>query len=182
VEQEGGVKQTCYTPKEYEAAFHEPWNGRDAVYFVDYTDTEDGETDQRFWSVGTLGEIKNILDDTDSGDVLCATTHCPADDYVHQTKEDRMAKKRTITFTVEDFEYEEILRYARMKGHGGQFPASTFAHYAAIQQMKKYPLSEAEIRKYSEGYGVNGESPKAVQPDAPAGNLEEVREAKNGGH
>jgi hypothetical protein len=81
-----------------------------------------------------------------------------------------MAKKRTITFTVEDFEYEEILRYARMKGHGGQFPASTFAHYAAIQQMKKYPLSEAEMKKYIQSYGVNSNSPKAVQPDAPAGN------------
>jgi hypothetical protein len=81
-----------------------------------------------------------------------------------------MAKKRTITFTVEDFEYEEILRYARMKGHGGQFPASTFAHYAAIQLMKKYPLSEAEIKKYNDRYGINNESPKAVQPDAPTGN------------
>ena len=81
-----------------------------------------------------------------------------------------MVKKRTITFTVEDFEYEEILRYARMKGHGGQFPASTFAHYAAIQQMKKYPLSEAEIGKYERMYGNSGKNAKAVQPDAPTGN------------
>jgi hypothetical protein len=81
-----------------------------------------------------------------------------------------MAKKRTITFTVEDFEYEEILRYARIKGHGGQFPVSTFAHYAVIQQMKKYPLSGAEIEKYGERYGKPMIGPKAVQPDAPAGN------------
>jgi hypothetical protein len=81
-----------------------------------------------------------------------------------------MQKRRTITFTVEDFEYEEILRYARMKGHGGQFPTSTFSHYAVIQQMKKYPLSEAEIAKYNKNYGKSGESPKAVQPDAPTGN------------
>jgi len=78
-----------------------------------------------------------------------------------------MAKKRTITFTVENFEYEEILRYARMKGHGGQHPASAFAHYAVIQQMKKYPLSEAEIKKHTETYGTKWIEAKVVQPDKP---------------
>ena len=77
-------------------------------------------------------------------------------------------KKRTITFTVEDFEYEEILRYARMKGHGGQFPASTFSHYAVFQQMKKYPLSEAEKAKYGAINQNSAENSKAVQPDTPA--------------
>jgi hypothetical protein len=81
-----------------------------------------------------------------------------------------VAKKRTITFRVEYFEYEEIIRYARMKGHGGQFPASTFAHYAVIQQMKKYPLKEAEIAKYIKDYGNPPSNAKAVQPDAPTGN------------
>jgi hypothetical protein len=81
-----------------------------------------------------------------------------------------MARKRTITFTVEDFEYEEIMRYARIKGHGGQYPASVFAHYAVFQQMKKYPLSEAEIGRYNENYVSGREVPKAVQPDAPTGN------------
>jgi len=80
-----------------------------------------------------------------------------------------MQKKRTITFTVEEFEYEDILRYARIKGHGGQFPTSTFSHYAVMQQMKKYPLSEGEIAKYNQTYGNGGESPKAVQPDTPTG-------------
>jgi hypothetical protein len=80
-----------------------------------------------------------------------------------------MQKKRTISFTVEDFEYEEILRYARMKGHGGQFPTSTFSHYAVMQQMKKYPLSEAEIVKYHSNYGKGGEGSKAVQPDTSTG-------------
>jgi hypothetical protein len=81
------VKQTYYTPKEYELAFHEPWGERDAVYFVDYTDTDEGEIDQRVWRVGTLGEIKDFVDDINGGGVLCATTHCPSADYVHQTKE-----------------------------------------------------------------------------------------------
>jgi hypothetical protein len=75
-------------------------------------------------------------------------------------------KRRTISFTVDDFEYEEIMRYARMKGHGGQFPTSTFAHYAVFQQMKKYPLSEAETGKYNAVYGNAEKSAKAVQPDA----------------
>jgi hypothetical protein len=87
--------------------------------------------------------------------------------------------KRTITFTVESFEDEEILRYARMKGHGGQFPASAFAHYAVIQQMKKYPLSESEIMKYEKQYAKGGADSKAVQPDAHAGNQKGVRETEN---
>ena len=78
-------------------------------------------------------------------------------------------KKRTISFTVEDFRYDEILRYARIKGHGGQFPASAFAHYAVAQQMKKYPLSESEIRKYNVSYGTASERSTAVQPDTPKG-------------
>ena len=80
------MKQTYYTPKEYEAAFHEPWGERDAVYFMDYTDTDEGETDQRFWRVGTLGEIKNFVDDINDGDVLCATAHSPPADYVHHNE------------------------------------------------------------------------------------------------
>jgi hypothetical protein len=59
-------------------------------------------------------------------------------------------KRRTISFTVEPEEYEDILLYARAKGHGGQFPASTFAHYAVFQQMKKYPLSEADRARYTQ--------------------------------
>jgi hypothetical protein len=90
------------------------------------------------------------------------------------------SKKRTISFTVEDFEYEEILRYARMKGHGGQYPTSVFAHYAVFQQMKKYPLSEAEIGRYNKNYAGCLKNPKAVQPDAPTGDLKSVQEIKNG--
>jgi len=63
-----------------------------------------------------------------------------------------MGKRRTISFTVDDFEYEEIKTYAQAKGHGGQTPASTFAHYAVFQQMKKYPLSEGEKVKYGKNY------------------------------
>jgi hypothetical protein len=72
--------------------------------------------------------------------------------------------KRTISLTVTDFEYEEILMYARIKGHGGQHPASNFAHYSLFQQMKKYPLKEAEIDKYMKEYGNTHNGPKAVQP------------------
>jgi hypothetical protein len=73
-------------------------------------------------------------------------------------------RKRTISFTVTDFEYEEILMYSIIKGHGGQYPVSNFAHYAVFQQMKKYPLKEAEIDKYIKEYGNPHESSKAVQP------------------
>ena len=59
------------------------------------------------------------------------------------------SKRVTISFTVDDFEYQEIPLYAKAKGHGGQAPASTFAHYAIFQQMKKYPLSEVERIKYA---------------------------------
>jgi hypothetical protein len=43
--------------------------------------------------------------------------------------------RRTITFTVDDFEYAEILRYARMKGHGGRSTVSSFARFAIRKQM-----------------------------------------------
>jgi hypothetical protein len=72
--------------------------------------------------------------------------------------------KRTVSFTVTDFEYEELLMYARIKGHGGQYPASNFAHYSVFQQMKKYPLKEAEMDKYMKEYGNSPTGAKAVQP------------------
>ena len=59
-----------------------------------------------------------------------------------------MAKKKTISFTVSEEDYEEILMYAKAKGHGGQFPTSTFVHFAVFQAMRKTPLSEAERAKY----------------------------------
>ena len=72
--------------------------------------------------------------------------------------------KKTVSFTVTESEYNEILMYARIKGHGGQFPASNFCHYAVFQQMKKYPLKEVEINKYMKEYGEGQNGPKAVQP------------------
>jgi hypothetical protein len=72
-----------YTPAEYEAAFHEPWRDRDAVYYVDFADKNDVDAGYRFWRVGTLEELK-YMDDVNNGDVLCATTHCPADNYFHE--------------------------------------------------------------------------------------------------
>jgi len=53
-------------------------------------------------------------------------------------------KRKTISFTVDEADYEKIKAYAKSKGHGGQFPTSTFAHYAVFQMMKKYPLNKAE--------------------------------------
>jgi hypothetical protein len=44
-------------------------------------------------------------------------------------------KKRTVSFTVTEFEFEEILMYARVKGHGGNSPVSTFCRYALRKQM-----------------------------------------------
>jgi hypothetical protein len=75
-----------YTPKEYETVFHKPWGGRDAVYFLDYTDTGDGRTFHRFWRAGTLGEVREYMEEKNinNGEVLCATTHCPPDNYVHR--------------------------------------------------------------------------------------------------
>lgn len=67
-----------------------------------------------------------------------------------------MSKKRarkTITFTVDADEFDEIETYARAKGHGGQHPTSTFGHYAVFQQMKKYPISEAERTRYGKKDG-----------------------------
>jgi hypothetical protein len=80
-----------------------------------------------------------------------------------------ISKKRTISLTVTETEYEEILMYARTKGHGGQYPVSNFAHYSLFQQMKKYPLKQAEIDKYVKEYGNDDDRAKAVQPQPPKG-------------
>jgi hypothetical protein len=85
--------KTYYTPREYEAAFHEPWGDRDAVYFLDYTDTDEGETGQRFWRIGAFGEIKEFVDDVNGGEVLCATTHCPVNNYIHYIEEKKEGEK-----------------------------------------------------------------------------------------
>ena len=81
-----------------------------------------------------------------------------------------MKKLRRISFTVDEYIYNELLRYSRMKGHGGPRPVSAFVHYAAIQQMKKYPLSEAEYLKYEETYGIDERVTQAVQPDTAKSN------------
>jgi hypothetical protein len=74
-------------------------------------------------------------------------------------------KRKTISFTVDAEDYEEILDYARIKGHGGQFPTSTFAHYAVFQMIKKYPLSEAERSKNRERHSLDFSRSMAAQPD-----------------
>ena len=62
--------------------------------------------------------------------------------------------KKTISFTVSEEKYEEIKRYAEANGHGGPYPASTFAHFAVHAYMKKYPLSKAEEAEAKEGDGI----------------------------
>jgi len=90
-----------------------------------------------------------------------------------------MAKSRkTISFTVDENDYQEIMLYAKAKGHGGQFPASTFAHYSTFQMMKKYPLSATETRKIKDLMGTDNESLKAVQPSISNGNKKQVTEGK----
>ena len=81
------MNQIYYTPKEYEALFKEPWGDRDAIYLADYADTNDVTGGQRFWRVGTLEEVKEYMKDINNGEVLCATTHCPADNYFHNANE-----------------------------------------------------------------------------------------------
>ena len=58
-----------------------------------------------------------------------------------------MTKRKTISFTVDENDHKEVMQYAKAKGHCGKYPASSFAHYAVFQMMKKYPLSAAEIKK-----------------------------------
>jgi len=86
-------------------------------------------------------------------------------------------KMRNITISVAVFEYNEILMYARIKGHGGENPVSNFAHYALFQQMKRYPLKPAEIDKYLSEYGRETRNSKAVQPLKPQANKKTSRAA-----
>jgi hypothetical protein len=73
--------------------------------------------------------------------------------------------KKTISFSVDKEEYEEIFRHARIKGHGGQFPASAFTYYALRQMMKKYPVSDKENADYEKRYGGGVHPVGAVQPE-----------------
>jgi hypothetical protein len=81
-------------------------------------------------------------------------------------------KTRNIVISVAVFEYNEILMYARIKGHGGENPVSKF------QQMKRYPLKPAEIDKYLSEYGKVTRNSKAVQPCKPQANKKTQRTAK----
>jgi len=56
---------------------------------------------------------------------------------------DIMAGK-TISMTVSIELFKELELYAKAKGHGTQYPVSAFLHYAAVQYMKKYPLTDQE--------------------------------------
>jgi hypothetical protein len=87
-------------------------------------------------------------------------------------------KTRNITISVANFEYSEILMYARIKGHGGENPVSNFAHYALFQQMKRYPLKPAEIDKYLSEYGKDTSLSKAVQPCKPQAKKKAPKTAK----
>lgn len=87
-------------------------------------------------------------------------------------------KTRNITISVAVFEYNEILMYARIKGHAGENPVSNFAHYALFQQMKRYPLKPAEIDKYLSGYGKDTNLSKAVHPCKPQAKKKAPKTAK----
>jgi len=54
-------------------------------------------------------------------------------------------KTRNIMCSVTDIEYNDILMYARFKGHGGENPVSNLVHYAVFQHMRRYPLKAHEI-------------------------------------
>jgi hypothetical protein len=61
-------------------------------------------------------------------------------------------KKRTISFTVMDFEYEDIFFCARITGHGGKSPTSSFGHYSILKEVKRIKSSdEGQSRKPGEG-------------------------------
>jgi hypothetical protein len=45
-------------------------------------------------------------------------------------------KRRTISFTVTESEYNDISLCAQIKGHGGRSPVSSFAHHCLINEAK----------------------------------------------
>jgi hypothetical protein len=48
-----------------------------------------------------------------------------------------MGKRRTISFTVEEFEYEEIQFCAKVGGYGGRSLVSSFVHHVAMKETNK---------------------------------------------
>jgi hypothetical protein len=84
-------------------------------------------------------------------------------------KKDMAKKRKTISFSIDEADYQKIRLYAKAKGHGGQYPTSSFAHYAVFQMMKKYPLSNVEIKDIETNIENAHQSIQAVQLDTPRG-------------
>jgi len=111
-----------YTPKEYEAAFNKPWGDRDAVYYVDYADTNDVGASHRFWRVGTLEDVKTFTENIDNGEILCATTNCPPDDYFHNRINKKIYRVELVgchdatvlNVELNEKEYEFLVKISRL--------------------------------------------------------------------
>jgi len=87
-------------------------------------------------------------------------------------------KIRNITCTVTDLEYNEILMYAQLKGHGGENPVPNLVHYAVFQYMRRYPLKQAEIEKYQQNMAKRPKASRVYTPNKPQANKKASRTAK----
>jgi hypothetical protein len=68
-----------------------------------------------------------------------------------------MGNRKTISFTVDEMDYEKIKSYARAKGHGGEKPESNFARYAVFSAMRRHDLCNTypmPISKSKELYAI----------------------------
>lgn len=77
---------------------------------------------------------------------------------------------KQICFSVPDEDREEIQHYAEAKGYSN---ASVFARYSTYAQMKKNPLTRAEVDKLERKYGHTDENRVAVAQQKQEGNPKE---------
>jgi len=89
-------------------------------------------------------------------------------------------KIRNITFSVTNFEYDDILMYARLKGHGSENPISNLARYAVFQYLRRYPLKAHEIEKYQQDMAKQQKSSRLYSPNRTRANKKTSKKPKTG--
>lgn len=77
---------------------------------------------------------------------------------------------KPISFSVPDEDRAEIQRYAEVKGYKD---ASAFARFSTYAQMRKNPLTSAELARIERKYGHTVENPAAQQQQQPGANKED---------
>lgn len=71
--------------------------------------------------------------------------------------------KRTVTTTLDEDEFRELWMVASYRHIGGQNPVSAALKMLAFDQMRRYPVPDAQRAEFERKYAEAFPGPKAVQ-------------------